>query len=330
MDANVMLTRSLLSIIFLLLFSSCAPLHQPLAGKAELGYVTADSSILPPQFSPLFLIENPTAPHNRIGTPVVTAVDGLHPTVTINPDRPTFFTEERTFSTSLQTYRNIIYRVHFREIPHSLLPFHLGAGKNVGLLVIVTLNSAGEPVLYTTVHTCGCYLAFIPTSFLSEKSLPDDWPLGRQSVYGENLPARLDFNSVSLHNIRMTILLRDGTHRIKDIRLADRDELDGNLIERAPTQALRQLEQLPTGDGRTISFYETSGSRKGFVLQSRKIWERIFMSWWALDWRVGEDKKLGAGKNDPPVFYTSLKPWAREESDLRDFATFLAYWGWRL
>ena len=29
-------------------------------------------------------------------------------------------------------------------------------------------------------------------------------------------------------------------------------------------------------------------------------------------------------------FYTSLKPWNREASDMWDFATFLKFWGWRL
>lgn len=54
------------------------------------------------------------------------------------------------------------------------------------------------------------------------------------------------------------------------------------------------------------------------------------MSWWALDWRVGEDKKFGRHTSDGPVFYTSLRPWDRKRSDMRDFAGFLAYWGWRL
>ncbi len=51
------------------------------------------------------------------------------------------------------------------------------------------------------------------------------------------------------------------------------------------------------------------------------------MSWWAFDWRVGEDKKLGMDKSDGILFYTSLKPWAREQSDIRDFPSFLKFWG---
>ena len=54
------------------------------------------------------------------------------------------------------------------------------------------------------------------------------------------------------------------------------------------------------------------------------------MSWWVFDWRVGEDKKFGKDKNDGILFYTSLKPWDREKSDMRDFVTFLKYWKWNL
>ena len=54
------------------------------------------------------------------------------------------------------------------------------------------------------------------------------------------------------------------------------------------------------------------------------------MSWWTFDWRVGEDKKLGKNKNDSILFYTSLAPWYKDSSDMRDFNTFLKVWGWDL
>ncbi len=54
------------------------------------------------------------------------------------------------------------------------------------------------------------------------------------------------------------------------------------------------------------------------------------MGWWAFDWRIGEDKKLGKTRDDGIVFYTSLKPWARKASDMRDFEAFLLYWKWGL
>ena len=54
------------------------------------------------------------------------------------------------------------------------------------------------------------------------------------------------------------------------------------------------------------------------------------ISWWALDWRVGEDKAYGDKNETGAVFYTSLKPWNRQASDMWPFGDFLAFWGWGL
>jgi len=97
-----------------------------------------------------------------------------------------------------------------------------------------------------------------------------------------------------------------------------------------PLKPLKMLEGLALPDGGSTSFYETEGSRKDYVKNSQKPWERLLMSWWAFDWRVGEDKKLGRDLQDGGRFYTSLKFWARDASDLRDFPRFLRYWGWKL
>ena len=97
------------------------------------------------------------------------------------------------------------------------------------------------------------------------------------------------------------------------------------------TLPLTSLEKLPlNGSKQNTSFYETSGQRIGYVKGSYKLLERLLISWWAFDWKIGEDKKLNADKNEPPIFFTSLKPWARNISDLRDFPEFLTYWGWQL
>lgn len=54
------------------------------------------------------------------------------------------------------------------------------------------------------------------------------------------------------------------------------------------------------------------------------------MSWWAFDWYVGENKRLGPAEETGTTFYTSLKFWARDKSDIWNFGSFLKYWGWGL
>ena len=117
---------------------------------------------------------------------------------------------------------------------------------------------------------------------------------------------------------------------MRDIWLSGLNSLKKYSTARAQTKPIDALKELELKYNKTTSFFENSGSRKGYVKESHKIRERLFMSWWALDSRIGEDKMFGKNRNDGILFYTSLKPWAREKSDMRDFIAFLKYWNWNL
>jgi len=315
-----------LPLIFL---TSCATVPKLPPASSMLAYTVSGNNLLA-QYAPVFLIEEPEKDYNHIGTPTVREDELGHPIIFVDPAQPTFYTQIRHWQGSEHTYTNLIYRIHFSEVPFEIIPFYLTAGKNVGLFVIITLDEHQRPVLLTTVHTCGCYLAFLPTSFLASVSLPDDWPKGRQNVYGESLPTILNYPNGSPLNSKIYIYLHSGTHRVADIRLDPATDLSSYSVRKAALKSLAALTKLPAGNGKTLSFFDTEGPRKDYVKDSEKPWERLFLSWLAFDWRVGEDKRLGQDTNDGNVFYTSLKPWARYESDLRNFPAFLHYWGWRL
>lgn len=318
----------LLSLLLLFALSACARPPQKPDPHGSLVYETPGDGLLLERFAPVFIVENGKEAYNRIGRPYA-FLSAAGEQVAVDPETAVLYAGLRSFTTPTAAYTNLLYRVHFTEVPFSLLPFHLTAGKNVGLLVVVTLDAGHTPVLYTLVHTCGCYLAFVATSDLPRRKWKEGWREGRQVVYGENLPMLLDFKGEETG--RIAVHIGAATHRIKNIWRLDQGELGPYSRLRARIQPLAALEYLQLDDdGSTTSFYEESGSRRGYVKGSHKIWERLLMGWWALDWRVGEDKKLGRDLSDGTVFYTSLKPWAREESDMRDFARFLRYWGWRL
>lgn len=313
-------------ICLTVLLSSCAA---PIATITEHDDILVYSSQGDDTFqkhSPIYLIRDPDEPVNRISTVVVQA-ESKEKVVSLSPDAATLYAEERQWSGSKGLYRNLIYRVHFQEVPNTFIPFHLTAGSNVGLFIIITLDARGRPLLYTTLHTCGCYLAFIPTTILSRDAYPDKWPEPRQQVYGENLPAALPAITTGE---KLHVLIRSKTHRVENIWVASKENQSNYPLENMEIRPLSTLSDLRPESEQTFSFFETEGPRKDYVLNSPKIWERLFISWWALDWRVGEDKRLGKNSDDGIVFYTSLKPWARNASDLRDFASFLDYWGWKL
>jgi hypothetical protein len=284
------------------------------------------------RYTPVFLIEKSDLQYNRIGTPSTFNNDSNELSVFVDPEIPSVYVQELLFKTDNATYKNYVYRIHFEKVPFSLMPFHLTSGKNVGLIVVVTINEENDPVLITTVHTCGCYLGFVPTSFLHEDAFPDGWNFKIQRVYGKRLPGLLDFK-VDFQvetNFKIIILVESGSHRIKWIRteqLKDIEEkyqiLPAHII---PMEKLKSLGQNET----TTSFFETSGPRKGHVKGSFKPFEIILMSWWAMDLYVGEDKDFGHREETGTIFYTSLKFWDRKKSDMWNFEEFLSYWGWKL
>ena len=324
--------RNFLLIILLQLVVSCAPLSQVPKDNNVLAYLprTTDQSLLS-RFHPVFLIEKHHKLFNRIGTPKAAQLENGEERIYVDPSEATVYTEKREFKTTNGTYTNLIYRIHFPETPFGLFPFQIGMGNNVGLIVIITLNSSELPVLYTTVHTCGCYLAFIPTTYLPENNYPQEWPENTQVIYSKILPSLLNHQKETTKNSHLKVMIEDASNRIINLWLSDNTSPKAYITKPIKTQPLTSLEKLPLiGSNSMTSFYETTGERTGYVKGSHKILERLLISWWAFDWKVGEDKKLSADKNDPPVFYTSLKPWARDKSDLRDFPAFLLYWGWNL
>ena len=317
-------------LLCFILLASCATLPQHSKINNSLAYTVEDDQTITSHFFPIFVIENYLEKHNLIGTPKTIVLGETERVVFVDPEKPTIYTESRTFATQNDTYTNLIYRIHFEKVPFSLIPFNIGWGKNVGIIVVVTLNSKAHPVLYTTVQTCGCYLSFVPTSYMPLNFFPDDWNKESQRVYWERLPGLLDFTDIPLDQAVTIIVIKSGSHRVKEIKVLNVNSFPEYKVQKARIQPLNSLQKLSLEDKGTTSFYENSKYRKGYVKGSSKPWERLLISWWALDWNVGQDKKLGKDKADGPTFYTSLKPWAREDSDMRVFPDFLKYWGWKL
>ena len=83
-------------------------------------------------------------------------------------------------------------------------------------------------------------------------------------------------------------------------------------------------------DSHHTSFYHQKGLLKGYVKGSVKPLESIFLSLLSLDFFVGTDKVYADHRESGNPFYTSLKPWNRNASDMRNFAAFLEFWGWQL
>ena len=318
----------LISGFLLLLLVSCAGVPQTTKGtdlNPQYVSVAQDGTRLA-KYAPTFVIEESSKSFNRIGTPAVRQDKNGNPDVYIDPNQPTIYSMEQKFKNKDRNFTNLIYRIHFEATPL----YHLTAGKNLGLITVVTLDHNDRPLLVTTVHTCGCYLAIIPTSHLAHQAYPENWPLNGQDVFGEWLPSLLEFKPSSNSQQKLVFRIKSETHRVMDLDLLS----ENNVIPRvnsvmATLKPMSALKKLPFGETE-ISFFETDGARKGYVRNSHKPLERLLMSWWSMDWRIGEDKDLGPKEQTGTTFYTSLKFWAWAKSDLWNFENFLKYWGWEL
>lgn len=320
-----------LVLTLLLILSGCA-YHQkiPFEKTKTLyqGQDVDDSLIL--QQAPLFLTYESASTYNRIGRPTAKYDDKGKEQIYVDTEHPVIYYLKRPFTTSKGKYTNLIYRVHFPKVPFSLFPFNLTTGKNAGILVVITIDAANKPVLVTTVGTCGCYIAILPTTFLPRDALPVNWPDEFIDIYGERLPSRLNYTNMK--NPKLMIYFRPSVHRVMDIAVVEEQAIKKSshfTIIHAPLKPMQELERIPIDSG-TTSFYYKKGLLKGHVKGSVKPWETIFLSLPSLDFFVGSDKVYGDREKTGNPFYTSLKPWNREASDMWDFATFLKFWGWRL
>jgi hypothetical protein len=319
-----LLTGGLLLLVMLL--SGCAGTSSLSPGETIVFSPTVPDSV-DISHVPIFMIQNSEAPYNRIGTPTAHRDHDGGTTIIVDPATATVYYERDSFTTLRGRYHNEIYRIHHERVPFGWGALNLTAGTNPGLLVIYTLNEENVVVLITTVHTCGCYLAFVPTTALPEDAYPADWPQNRQWIYGHTLPSRM---GIPERGQQIAFTLADQTHRVTWVSLLDPDSLPPTTPRvQAGVAPLSALYRLPFGET-TVSFFETDGPRDGYVKNNSKPLERLLIGWWALDFRVGEDKAFRGGDSSKTIFYTSLKFWARTESDLKDFPRFLAYWGWRL
>ncbi len=318
----------LLAAATLLLFG-CA--NQPLPPESRHWVYTADGSgdTAAESWAPAFVAYGHTETSNRIGRPAVRQEGNGDEEVFIDPEQPVVYFLRRSFTTDKGVYTNLIYRVHFPEVPYSLIPFNLTAGKNTGLLVVVTVNADNLPVLVTTVHTCGCYLAIVPTRYLPEDAFPRDWTGGVLDVYGEQLPPLLDFKEI--RSPRILVYLRPEVHRVMGLEVRDAHDLSSPPFRIIPmsVEAMDRLEHLPTTAG-TTSLYYAEGILKGHVKGAIKPWETLSLSLISMDLFVGMDKAYADTADTGNPFYTSLKFWRRADSDMLDFPRFLRYWGWRL
>jgi hypothetical protein len=134
----------------------------------------------------------------------------------------------------------LVYTIWFPERP-ARAPGDLYAGWLDGLVWRVTLAPDGEPLLYDSIHPCGCYHQFFPTPRLRPRPAPE--PLEEWAFVPQPL-ARIAPGE------RVLVRLASGTHAIESVApVAGLDSLARYRF--ADEWELRSLEH-PEGGRRSV------------------------------------------------------------------------------
>jgi len=280
--------------------------------------------------APTLRVEAAEHAYNRIGTPelYVGWLNGLR--ARVDPSRPALFVEERDDVIAGRPVRQLVYRFHFEKIPLRFSRYFFEAHKNPGLMVVLTEDTATGKILFvSTVHTCGCYFAVVPTDAVDPAWLPEDWS-DPQRLYGQLLPGVLRSDEVA-RGLRIT--LESYGHRVRAIQAGSSGEGADRQVE-LPLLPMQRLDELPIEgrDGESGSFFYTEGLLlRGKVRGAWNPMEGLTaFGWLSLDPTVGMDKRLGDPEQTGTRFYTLLPFWMHEESRLDRMDPLLRALGFRL
>jgi len=182
----------------------------------------------------------------------------------IDTSRPTTFqlVSYTRFSGHILTQLN--YIVWFPSRPKKG-PLDLLGGRLDGVNYRVTLDADGQPLLYETVHNCGCYLAFYPTPRLAP----------RAAAGCVEPPLLLQAPPLNAAVERMVISLASGDHQVRHLYSLSRvNEGSDKVYAVADYDDLRSL---PMGEG---------GGRKSMFADSGLVAGTERLERWLL-WPAG-------------------------------------------
>ena len=220
------------------------PLHVP-------EYSGADRALLVGAFAPVFEVET-AGIYDRIGR--LGWKTGIAPDV--DTSAPVVYQRLALTRYGDRTLTQIVYTIWFAERPHNHA-LDMLAGRLDSVIFRVTLGPEGDPLLYDSIHACGCFHMFFPTARVQALPAPDaveEWAF---------VPAMLPAHTVGT---RLTVRLATRTHHLTNVALGRAGDATGYIL--APEEELRALP-VPGG---TRSAYGPDG-----IVPGTERGERLFL-----------------------------------------------------
>jgi hypothetical protein len=155
--------------------------------------------------APTFVVDT-RGPYDRIGRPVH-GVDGLPTTTPV----PVAFARAAYTRFAGRVRLQLVYTIWFAERPPAW-PGDILAGRLDGVMWRVTLDDDGAPLVFDSIHPCGCYHLFVPTARVVAK--PPQPTLDEQALVPATLPALAAGAAV-------TVFVESGTHYVRSVRAGE-------------------------------------------------------------------------------------------------------------
>lgn len=197
-------------------------------------------------YAPVFVVDE-ASPADRVGRPLFDAM-GLP---TVDAALPAIFVRATHTRYRAQVLPQLVYTIWFPERPKDG-PFDLLGGRLDAVVWRVTLAEDGEPLLFDTIHGCGCYHLFFPTPRATPLPPPPD-TLDEHAFVPARLPRLGDGE-------RVVVRIAPGTHYVSAMA----------AVAAAPEGTLRlhpadeaSLRSLPDGAGGRRSLYGPDGIVQG-------------------------------------------------------------------
>ena len=185
-------------------------------------------------FAPVFEIET-TGQYDRFG-PLRWSTGG---TPEVDVGHPTVYRRLAFTRYGERTLVQLIYMLWFPERPQSGT-LDLLSGKLDGIVFRVTLDQSGRPLVYDSIHLCGCYHMFFPTPRVRPIAAPDsrvEWAFVPLSLPAIEAPQRI------------LVRLASRSHSLTDVR----PDSDNRGVTYAMAED-KELRTLPTADGTRSAF----------------------------------------------------------------------------
>ncbi len=196
-------------------------------------------------YAPVWEVET-KANFDRIGAPEWTA--GRH--LRVNIRQPVTYKRLSYTRFEGRVLPQLNYIIWFPERPKKSV-LDLVGGFMDGVNYRVTLGSDGRPVLYETVHNCGCYLKFYPTKRIHQRTPPEC----------VESPLILQPPALNPAKERMVISMASGSHYVQYLYTMP---LNAQVVEKSYALLdYNDLRSLPVPDDGRRSMFDEYGMVPG-------------------------------------------------------------------